>query len=97
MNRYHAFLLAAAIVVGVSPYARSLGVPALPPGVQEDNWIPMGESAGFVVTKGREGVDPGAAKRTSNTMRGYFMVRHSGTWFRVDSSPEFETIPALNR
>jgi len=97
MNKYHAFLLAAAIVVGVAPYARSVGVPAPPPGVQESNWIPMGESAGFVIAKGREGFQSGAARRAPNTTKGYFMVRHAGTWLRVDSSSEYEAHPALDR
>jgi hypothetical protein len=85
MKKMYAILLAVVIVIVVAPYARSSGTPAPPPGVPENGWIPLGDSAGFVIASDDP---PGLPRPKAGTIRGYFMVRHLDRWFRVDSSPE---------
>ena len=87
MKQILGFILAAVIVISVAPYARSLGMPAPPPGVSADDWIPLGEAAGFVIAH-----DNSAAAATNwgaGTVKGYFMVHHTNTWLRVDATPDY--------
>ncbi|HXA36127.1 MAG TPA: hypothetical protein VNW26_07325 [Steroidobacteraceae bacterium] len=83
MNKALSILLAIAIAAVVAPVASSL--PSPPPGIAEGTWIPMGEAAGFVIT--------GSA--ASNSLKGYFMARREGIWFRVDSTPDYEAHPTI--
>jgi hypothetical protein len=57
-----------------------------PPGVTADNWIPIGEKMGFVVTPGRPGADPGV-------LAGYFVAWHGDSWKRIDSAGPFQFQP----
>ena len=91
MNRTLGILLAAAIAIGIVPYARSIGTPNPPPGVSADKWVPMGDAAGFVFTE--VGNDFRQGLKSEPTMHGYFMVRHKDSWVRVDASPGYETRP----
>ena len=78
---------------GVVPLARSIEASSSPPGIASSNWIPMGEAAGFVITN--TGNDFRNGLRTeANIVRGYFMGRREGTWFRVDSAPDYAAHPA---
>lgn len=83
MNKALSFLLVIAIAFGVVPYASSIGAPSTPPGISDSNWIPMGDAAGFVITN------------TGNDVKGYFMARREGTWFRVDATADYEAHPAV--
>jgi hypothetical protein len=83
--------LVAVIVLGLVPYARSINAPTIPPGIDAGNWVPMGDSAGFVISKG--GSSMGSAAPVG-VVRGYFMVRSGNTWFRIDSTPEYGVPPA---
>ena len=90
-------LLAIAVVTafaaGVVPLARSIEAANSPPGIASGNWIPMGDAAGFVITN--TGNDFRRGLRTEpNVVRGYFMARRDGSWFRVDSAPDYEAHPA---
>ena len=85
MNKALSILLAIAIAALVAPFASSIGVPSSPPGIAEGTWIPMGEAAGFVITGSGE----------SSSLKGYFMARREGIWFRVDSTPDYEAHPAV--
>jgi hypothetical protein len=82
MNKALSIVLAAAIAAGAVPFARSIEAPSPPPGISTNNWIPMGDAAGFVITT------------LGNDLKGHFMARREGAWFRVDSSPDYETHPA---
>ena len=93
MNKALSVLLAIAVMAGIVPLARSIEASSPPPGISTSNWIPMGEAAGFVIT----GVGDDFLKgfRTeAKTVRGHFMARREGTWFRVDSAPDYEAHPA---
>ncbi len=78
-------LLAAAVIVGLAPYARSSGPQPLPPGISADNWIALGDRAGFVVTNGDSLIGSTGAVGVA---KGYFMLRRAGIWLRIDSSPD---------
>jgi len=91
MKKVLGLLLVVAIIVGAVPYARSLGIPPAPPGVPANNWIPIGDSAGFVITHNNA---PLASPTKPGAVRGYFMVRPGNSWLRVDSEPESQQYPA---
>ncbi|HKQ14798.1 MAG TPA: hypothetical protein VJT80_15295 [Steroidobacteraceae bacterium] len=57
-----------------------------PPGVTADNWIPIGEKMGFVVTPGRPAADP-------SVLAGYFVAWHGDSWKRIDSAGPFQFQP----
>jgi hypothetical protein len=81
------------IVIGVAPYARGIGRPAAPPGVTANDWVPLGDAAGFVIT--RETPLPGSMQREPATVMGYFMVRRAAGWRRVDAMPDYNVQKAL--
>jgi hypothetical protein len=81
------FVLAAVIVMSVAPYARSLGTPAPPPGVSATDWIPLGDAAGFVIAHDHSA--PTATNPEAGTVKGYFMVRPTNRWLRVDPTPDY--------
>ena len=90
MKRLIGLLLAIAIVVSVVPYARSLGTPSSPLNIAAKNWIPLGDTAGFVITRPLPG-DPWPA---AGMVKGYFMVRQGNDWLRVDSGQDLQVQPA---
>ena len=59
--------------------------PPLPPGIGASEWIPMGESAGFVVLSG--------SANHPERVTGYFLAKHGNTWKRLDSQTTFEFQP----
>jgi hypothetical protein len=93
MNKALSVLLLAAILAGIVPFAHSLGTPSPPPGIAADNWVPMGESAGFVITKADNDFRHGLRSERS-ALKGYFMIRLKGTWLRVDTAAGYEAHPA---
>lgn len=84
------FLLVIAIVVSVVPYARSLGAPPSPPGVSAKNWIPLGDAAGFVISRPL----PGDPMPAPGAVKGYFMVRQGSNWLRVETGQDMQVQPA---
>jgi hypothetical protein len=93
MKRIFGLFLVVAIAVSVVPYARSLGNPSPPSGVSASDWIPFGDSAGFVIT--HDNPLPGATRSTPGMVRGYFMVRHTNIWLRVDSAAPYDVQKAM--
>jgi hypothetical protein len=81
------------VVLGAIPAARSLGTPPLPPNISADNWIPLGDAAGFVITRSSFAESRPAA----GTIKGYFVVRQGNRWLRVDSRAELEVQPTAMR
>jgi hypothetical protein len=61
--------------------------PALPRSTPDD-WIPLGEAAGFVVT--HDDPLPRAARTPPGTVKGYFVIRRASAWLRVDSVPDYD-------
>src|ERR1700722_1202487 len=93
MNKALSILLVIALAAGIMPLARSIEVSSLPPGVATGNWIPMGDAAGFVITGvGNDFLN--GYRNEPNMVKGHFMARREGTWFRVDSAPDYEAHPA---
>ena len=93
MNKLLGVALAMAICVGVIPYARSIGTPPVPPGIDASRWVAMGDSAGFVINKDDSPMGSAAAV---GVVKGYFMVRRSGAWMRIDSAPGYGIHPAMH-
>ncbi len=91
MKKVLGLLLVVAVIVGVVPYARSLGMPPSPPGVSASDRIPLGDAAGFVITHNNA---PLASPTKPGAVRGYFMVRLGNSWLRVDSEPDSRQYPA---
>jgi len=58
----------------------------LPPNVAADNWIPIGDKVGFVVT-------PEAASHDPGVLPGYFLAWHGNSWKRIDSQGGFRFQP----
>lgn len=86
MNKAIGLLLATALVVGIGQYAFSSNASLLPPGIFADNWISLGDRAGFVITNGDSLV---GATSSVGVARGYFMLRRANTWLRIDVGPDF--------
>jgi hypothetical protein len=85
MNKVIGLMLATAVVVGVGRYAVGSNAPLLPPGISADDWIILGDRAGFVITNG----DSMIGSTTSvGVAKGYFMLRRAGIWLRIDSAPD---------
>lgn len=85
MNKVIGVMTATAVMVGVFQYAVSADAPPLPPGISADNWIVLGDRAGFVMTNS----DSLIGSTTSvGVARGYFMLRRAGVWLRIDSTPD---------
>jgi len=101
MKTLFAIALVALIFVLALPTARSALGLEHPPGVAAQAWIPMGESAGFVVTGSTmpRGVSP-QRDRTMGVaqpaLRGYFAVKRGNAWYRIDTIPEAGIAPTAN-
>jgi hypothetical protein len=89
VTRSNWMLMTAACLIVASSAAQSAA--DRPPGVDENSWVPLSESAGIVLTnltgmpatvrlRGAE-VDAVTALRAGT---GILMVRHGGGWIRVD-------------
>ena len=91
MKKFLGLILVVAVVIVTAPHARGLGAPSAPRGVASSDWIPLGDSAGFVVSHEES---PPDASRPSGVVRGYFMVRRDQAWLRVDSGPGLKVHPA---
>jgi hypothetical protein len=87
-----ALLLAGAVIVGSIPYARSINAPNVPPGIAAQNWISMGDQAGFVVTSAANDLQNGL-RSEQNVLKGYFMLQHKGRWLRVEPGPAAGVYP----
>jgi hypothetical protein len=85
MKKVLGLIVVAAIVGGMGPYARGTGNAGLPPDISADNWIALGDMAGFVVTNGDSSM---GSTRSVGVAKGYFMVRRGSTWLRIDTSPD---------
>ena len=94
MGKVPGILAGLAVALGVIPYALSIEAPTVPPGILASNWIPMGDAAGFVMTNTGNDFRKGL-RNEPNVAKGYFMARHGNTWFRVDSTADYEAHPAV--
>lgn len=86
MNKVLSLLLVVAIAVALIPHARGLGTPEAPPGIAANRWIAMGDAAGFVITDTANDLRNGL-RSEPNVVKGYFMVRPSKTWLKVEPGP----------
>ena len=93
MKKVFGLALVTAIVLGIVPHARGIDAPMVPPGIDAGSWVPMGDSAGFVISN-RD--SPTGSASPVGVVRGYFMVRRSGTWLRVDAAPGYSVLPATH-
>jgi hypothetical protein len=84
MHKVFGLVLATSLVMGVGQSAVSSESP-VPPGVSADNWILLGDRAGFVITNGESLIGSTTAVGVA---RGYFMIRRGGIWLRIDTAPD---------
>ena len=89
MNKIFCLLLIGAVVVGMVPLARSLDAQPTPPNIKASEWVPIGDTAGFVIAHDAFGGAP-----IQGSVKGYFVIHRSGAWLRVESEPELKTTPA---
>jgi hypothetical protein len=89
MKKIFGLLLIGAVVVGVAPLARSLDTQPTPPNIRASDWVPIGDAAGFVITHNAFGDAP-----ATGSVKGYFVVRRSGAWLRVNAEADLATTPA---
>jgi hypothetical protein len=52
-----------------------------PPDVAISNWLPLGESFGFVIVNAGKTTKP--KQPTQPALSGYFMVKRGDVWFRL--------------
>ncbi len=83
MNKIIGLLSATVLVLGVDPHAVSSDAAAIPPGISADNWIALGDRAGFVLTNGDSMI---GSTSTVGVAKGYFMLRRAGVWLRIDTA-----------
>ncbi len=79
--------VAAAILIGAL-VQRGLAAeprPDMPPGVEASDWIPLSETAGFLVTpeKAPAYQPPGGRQ----VLTGHFFAKKKGQWFRLNVAP----------
>ncbi len=85
MNKILGLLSVTALVLGTGPHALSSDAPALPPGISADNWIALGDRAGFVLTNGDSLI---GSVTSVGVAKGYFMLRRAGVWLRIESAAD---------
>jgi hypothetical protein len=51
----------------------------LPLGVSAENWIPVSDQVGFVITQG-------VPNQQADVLSGYFLAWHEDSWKRIDSA-----------
>jgi hypothetical protein len=96
MNKVLGLILVCSIALGSVPFARGIERPIdRPQGIAEENWIPMGAAAGFVITAVANDLRNGL-RDEPNVLAGYFMVRHGKSWLRIQSN-EAEVYRAAER
>jgi hypothetical protein len=86
MKKLIGLLLVTAAAAGIGPHTLSWGDSLLPPGISTDNWIALGDRAGFVVTNGDSLI---GSTGSVGVATGYFMLRRAGTWLRIDPAPDY--------
>jgi hypothetical protein len=87
---FSVFFVVAMLLCAVQ-MARSLGVPPVPPGISANDWIPLGNQAGFVIS---HDLSATSAPLKAGEVRGYFMIRPNDRWLRVDPQAELQQYPA---
>jgi len=96
MNKVLGLILVCSIAFGSVPFALSIERPFdHPPGIAEENWVPMGAAAGFVITTVANDMRNGL-RDEPNVLAGYFMVRRGKSWSRIQSN-EAEVYRAAER
>jgi hypothetical protein len=68
----------------VATFALAAGEPQkptadVPPGVGLEEWVPLGESFGFVITS----ATTNRAEFVDNGLYGYYAIKKSGKWYRT--------------
>ena len=89
VTRSQWFLVTAACLIVAAAAAQSNA--DRPPGVDENSWIPISDTAGIVLTSAA-GMPAGTRLRQSDVEAivplrsgtGILMVKHAGTWMRVE-------------
>ncbi len=66
-----------------------------PPDVATSNWIPLGDSFGFVVVKGVRTVKQ--RQPVHLALSGYYMVRLEDVWFRLIEDRSTKVVPLAKK
>jgi hypothetical protein len=99
VTRSQWLLVATACLVVTASMAQSGG--DRPPGADGNNWVPISDSAGILLTN----VSPSGVTRLRGfdvetlvpmSGTGILMVKHGGVWMRVDPEPPRPRVQPLN-
>jgi hypothetical protein len=80
MRRFLFAVIALSTVILVGGIVQNAEL-AAPPDVAASNWLPLGESFGFVIVSA--GKTTGPRQPAQLTLSGYFMVKRGNLWFRL--------------
>jgi hypothetical protein len=86
MKKIICLFLVTAVAAGIGPHSLSWGDSLLPPGISADNWIALGDRAGFVITNGDSLI---GSTGSVGVAKGYFVLRRAGIWLRIDSASDY--------
>ena len=83
-------VLSAVMLLGGIVQAENAELSA-PPDVAASNWLPLGDSFGFVIVKGGKTTKP--KQPAQPALSGYFMVKRGDVWFRLIEEWPLKVVP----
>ena len=86
--------LSAVILLGSSLEVENAELSA-PPDVSTLNWIPLGDSFGFVIVKGGRTAKP--RQPVHLALSGYYMVKLEDVWFRLIVEYPMKVVPLAKK
>jgi hypothetical protein len=87
-------VLSTVMVLGGMAEAQNAELSA-PPDVAISNWIPLGDSFGFVVVKAAKTAKP--KQLAQPAVSGYFMVKRGDVWFRLIEEWPLKVVPLAQK
>lgn len=84
MKTVFAIFLTVFLVVATQHRIKAADESSVPPGISAEAWLPIGETAGFVISSSGMSTQKDAS---GQVVRGYFFAKKNGTWFRLDAVP----------
>ena len=91
---FAAIVLSAVILLGSIAEVENAELSA-PPDVPTLNWIPLGDSFGFVIVKGGKTAKP--RQPVHLALSGYFMVKRKDVWFRLTQEWPMKVVPLAKK
>ena len=76
--------VALVIAIALHQGVKAAGESSMPPGISADAWVPISDTAGFLISPSAMPTQKGAS---SQVLTGYFFARKNGIWFRLNAAP----------